>query len=204
MKPGVIFQKAAFRLRRQVDIRPVIRKAWWELQGARFGKGTVVSEVSITWPHQVAVGANCILEDDIFFKYDGYWQPGPSIVLGDRVFVGKGCEFNIRCHVEIGSDCLIASNCKFIDHNHEMTAGLGPMHSLLCPEDPIVLENDVWLGVNVIVLKGVTIGEGAIVGASAVVTKSIAPFEIWAGIPARKIGERPRAESARSYETLHH
>ena len=55
---------------------------------------------------------------------------------------------------------------------------------------PIVLENNVWLGVNAVVLKGVTIGSGAIVGAGAVVTKSVPAGEIWAGIPARKIGER--------------
>ena len=59
-----------------------------------------------------------------------------------------------------------------------------------CPDAPIVLEDDVWLGVNVVVLKGVTIGRGAVVGAGAIVTKSIPACEIWAGVPARKVGTR--------------
>ena len=57
-------------------------------------------------------------------------------------------------------------------------------------EAEIILENNVWLGVNVTVLKGVTIGSGAIVAAGAVVTKSIGPNEIWGGVPARKIKSR--------------
>ena len=185
-----LFQKILFRLRFDQPPGSIFRKLWWQMQGAAFGQGTKVPHLLITWPHQLAVGAGCKLEDDIFFKYDGYWLPGPSIVIRDRVFIGRGCEFNIRRGIEIGHDSLIASGCKFIDHDHEMTVGAGPMHSLSCPDAAIVLEEDVWLGVNVVVLKGVRIGQGAVVGAGAVVTKSIPAYEIWAGIPARKIGER--------------
>lgn len=185
-----LIQKIFFRLRYQFALRPILRKLWWEVQGAHFGAGTGVPPLLMTWPHQVSVGQHCILEDDIFFKYDGYWLPGPSIVIRNRVFIGRGCEFNIRKHIDIGSDCLIASGCKFIDHDHEIVTGEGPMHSLACPDAAIFLEEDVWLGVNVVVLKGVTIGQGAVIGAGAVVTKSIPAYEIWAGIPARKIGSR--------------
>ncbi len=185
-----VLQKIFFRLRFQFGIRPALRKLWWQIQGARFGTGTGVPRLLITWPHQVVIGERCILEDDIFFKYDGFWLPGPSIVVGNRVFIGRGCEFNIRRRIVIGNDCLIASGCKFIDHDHALAVGAGPMHSLSCPEAAITLEEDAWLGVNVVVLKGVTIGQGAVVGAGAVVTKSVPPYEIWAGIPARKIGQR--------------
>jgi acetyltransferase-like isoleucine patch superfamily enzyme len=96
-------------------------------------------------------------------------------------------EFNIRKRITIGKNALIGSGCKFIDHYHGMNAQE-------CVEAPITLEEDVWLGANVVVLKGVTIGKGGVVAAGAVVNKSIAPFEIWAGAPARKIGERPMGE----------
>lgn len=185
-----LFQRIIFRFRYHFALRPLLRKLWWQAQGAQFGVGTSVSKLSMTWPHQVSVGARCALEEDIFFKYDGYWQPGPSIVVRDRVFLGRGCEFNIRRRIEIGRDSLIASGCKFIDHDHEMQTGDVPMNRQPCPEAAITLEEDVWLGVNVVVLKGVTIGRGAVVGAGAVVTKSVPAYEIWAGIPARKIGQR--------------
>jgi acetyltransferase-like isoleucine patch superfamily enzyme len=57
-------------------------------------------------------------------------------------------------------------------------------------EAPITIEDDVWIGVNAVILKGVTIGKGAIIGAGAVVTKFVPPYEIWGGIPAKKIGQR--------------
>ena len=60
-------------------------------------------------------------------------------------------------------------------------------------EAEIVLEEDVWLGVNVVVLKGVRIGRGAIVAAGAIVTKDVPSYEIWGGVPARRLGERAGA-----------
>lgn len=186
-----LFQRICYRLRVLLQIRPVLRRVWWQIQGAHFGNGTRVPSLHVSWPHQISVGARCTLEEDIFFKFDGFWSVGPSILIGDGVFIGRGCEFNIRQSVEIGRDSLIASGCKFIDHDHGIVLG-ELMNAQPGVESPIKLGEDVWLGVNVVVLKGVTIERGAIVAAGAVVTKSIAANEIWAGIPARKIGERPR------------
>ena len=194
---GILIQKIFFRLRFQLAFRPILRKLWWQMLGAEFGIGTSVPRLDMTWPHQVSVGRRCVLEEDIFFKYARSWRLGRAIVIRDNVFIGKGCEFNIRQRIEIGRDCLVASGCKFIDHDHDITRGAGPMHSLTGAEVEIVLEPDVWLGVNVVVLKGVIIGEGAVVGAGAVVTKSIPAYEIWAGIPARKIGQRTEREAVR-------
>jgi acetyltransferase-like isoleucine patch superfamily enzyme len=59
------------------------------------------------------------------------------------------------------------------------------------PEEPVTLDTDVWIGANAVLLKGVTIGKGAIVAAGAVVRNSIPSYEIWGGVPARKLGERP-------------
>ncbi len=186
-----IFQQLCFisRYRESRKLVSYFRKLFYGLLGMRTGKGTLLSSVSITWPHQVSIGKKCILEKDIFFKYDGIWKEGPSIIIGDEVFIGKGCEFNINCGIII-YDCVnIASGCKFIDHDHGITAGqrIGLQPS---KKKEIIIGEDAWLGMNVIVLKGVTIGKGAVVGAGAVVTKSIADFEIWGGVPAKKIGDR--------------
>ena len=193
-----VLQKIFFRLRFQFALWPLLRKLRWQMLGARFGAGTAVPRLDMTWPHQVSVGRGCVLEDDVFFKYAHSWQPGPSLIIQDNVFIGKGCEFNIRRRIEVGRDCLVASGCKFIDHDHEMAVGDLPMNKQPCPDGEIILGDDVWLGVNVVVLKGVTIGRGAVVGAGAVVTKSIPSYEIWAGIPARRIGERQSAEGPRA------
>ena len=95
--------------------------------GMQVGPGTLLPRMRVTWPHQVSLGKECHLEHDIYFKFDGTYAPGPSIIIGDRVFLGFGCEFNIRQRIEIGADALIGSGCKFIDHDHGIARGDIPM-----------------------------------------------------------------------------
>jgi len=189
-----IWQKVCFRFRLRASVQSTIRRLYLRARGARIGGGTFLPRANINWPHQLSIGANCILEDDIYFKWDGPWHPGPSIIIEDASFIGRGCEFNIRKTITIGAECRIASGCKFIDHDHAIEPA-GRWDHVRGREEAIRLDKQVWLGVNVVVLRGVTIGQGAIVGAGAVVTKSIPPNEIWAGIPARCIGCRPGAGS---------
>lgn len=186
-----IIQKAFFviRLRYLNKLSGFLRKTWFSLLGMKIGSGTILPPIYLTWPHKVSLGSNCKLERGIFFKFDGVWQPGISINIGNDVFIGSGCEFNIRKSINIGNDCLIASGCRFIDHDHGIALN-DLMRNQEGPESSIELASNVWLGCNVVVLKGVTIGEGAIVAAGAVVTKSIPSLEIWGGVPAKKIGER--------------
>jgi acetyltransferase-like isoleucine patch superfamily enzyme len=155
----------------------------------RVGSKTRLPKMMVTWPHQISIGNNCRMEDGIFIKFDGIWKPGPSICFGNHVFIGSGTEFNIRIGLSVGNDTLIASGCRFVDHDHGISLG-ALMRKQEGPESPIKIGSDVWLGCNVVVLKGVTIGDGAIVAAGAVITKSIGENEIWAGVPARKIGNR--------------
>jgi len=165
------------------------RKLCLATAGMKIGRGTTISKLYITWPHQVVIGKRCILESNIHFNYDGIWKKDPSIFIKDYVFIGFDCEFNIRKSIIIGKNCKIASGCRFIDHDRGIKAGvlIGPQAG---KEQAIELKEDVWLGSNVIILKGVVIGSGAVVGAGSVVTKSILPNEIWAGVPAQKKGER--------------
>ena len=190
-------QRLARRLRQTASsaVLSHARRWWWGAQGMNVGEGTTLPRLHVTWPHQVHIGKHCTLEPHISFKYDGYWHPGPSIVIGDHVFVGHDCEFNISAGIEIGDNSLIASGCRFVDHNHNIQQG-ALTREQHAPAAPIVLEADVWLGVNVTVLQGVRIGRGAIVGTGSVVTTSIPPNELWAGTPARKIKDRPPGLSA--------
>ena len=156
----------------------------------RVGDRTRLPELKVTWPHQVSIGDKCRLEHDIYFHYDGIYKPGPSIIIGNHSFIGNNCEFNISHGIEIGANALIAAGCRFIDHDHNFELGQ-LIRIQQCTEGKIVLGQDVWLGCHAVVLKGVTIGDGAIVGAGSIVTKSIPANEIWVGVPAKKIGERP-------------
>jgi len=182
--------KLFFRLRFGIanNITSTIRRWWLGLMGMQIGRG-ILPRLEVNWPHQVSIGDGFVMERGVRFKFDGIWAPGPSIVIGQAVFLGCGVEFNIKSGISIGDNCLVASGCKFVDHDHGIHLG-APMNSQVGPERKIHVSNDVWLGYSCIILKGCCIGEGAVVAAGAVVNQDIPPFEIWGGIPARKIGER--------------
>ena len=174
---------------RHMNLPALLRTGWLRLCGVKCGKNTLFPRTSVSWPHQLQIGDDCFLEPDIFFKFDGIWAPGPSIIIGNHVFIGRGCEFNIKKSIHIGDHCLIGSGSKFIDHDH----GINPtqlIHLQAGPQASISVGSDTWIGDNVVVLKGVCIGRGSVVGAGAIVTRDIGDFEIWAGVPARKMGER--------------
>jgi len=164
-----------------------LRKLCLKYQGMSIGKG-ILPKIIVNWPHQVSVGDDHVIEKDVYFKFDGAWRPGPSIKIGNRVFIGKGTEFNIRTGIHIGDDCLIASDCKFVDHDHGIKAG-SPMNTQIGKEAKIVVGNNVWFGYSCVVLKGCAIGAGSVIGAGSLVNNNIPSGEIWAGTPARKIGE---------------
>lgn len=181
-----------FRFRFVQQIVMTMRKLSYRIQGMQIGSSVLLSKIYTTWPNQVFIGNGCKIEHGIYFKFSGVWKEGKAIQIGNGTFIGNGCEFNIHQGIQIGNDCLIASGCKFIDHNHGIKAGepirFQKVHQQ--KEDEIRIGNDVWLGYNVLVLRGIHISDGAVVAAGSVVTKSIASNEIWAGVPAKKIGER--------------
>ena len=191
-----LFQRVAFRCRIRGGVAAIFRRIYLTALGAKLGAGTNVPPLTMNWPHQVSIGRDCSLEEGTAFIVADSWRPGPSICIGDRVFVGRYCEFNVCAKLTIGDDALIASGCKFIDHDHGIAPD-APINAQPLMIAPITIEKGAWLGVNVVVLKGVTIGPGAIVGAGAVVTKSVPAGEIWAGVPARKMGARDAATRAK-------
>lgn len=174
--------------RLELSLRPgeFIRKWIFRLRGGHIGRGTNLPAYEVTWPHQVSLGCDCVLQTDIFFNYDTYYEPGPSIIIGDRVFLGRACEFNIRGKLEIGRDSLIAAGCIFVDHDHG-TASSAPYNQQPCLVQPITVGANVWIGARAVILKGVVIGDNAIVAAGAVVTRSVPAGARVGGVPARPL-----------------
>ena len=116
-------------------------------------------------------------------KVQLYAGPGGKLEIGDDTFVNNGTTLSASLHIKIGSRVNIAPHCTLIDNDfHGTTDRDGPPKMA-----PIVLEDDVWLGTRVTVLKGVTIGKGSVIASGAVVTKDIPPGVIAAGVPAKVI-----------------
>ena len=108
---------------------------------------------------------------------------GRNIRLGKRVFINSGCRFQDQGGIVIGDDCLIGHNAVLATLNHD----LDPGHRADMHPAPIVIGRNVWLGANVTVLPGVTIGDDAVVGAASVVTQDVPAGSVVVGSPARVV-----------------
>ena len=136
------------------------------------------------------VDLNCIKGEGIMI------QEGSSIdsetIIGDYTFVG----FNTRItKTVIGSYCSIANNVNIGDGEHPLNSI--STSSIFFNNDipeltkrPCKIGNDVWIGVGAIIRRGVTIGDGAVIGANSFVNKDVLPYAIVAGSPAKLIRKR--------------
>ncbi|HEX6097598.1 MAG TPA: acyltransferase [Thermoanaerobaculia bacterium] len=116
-----------------------------------------------------------------------------TLIVGERTWIGQYNNIRLAAGatVRIGAGCLVSQFCTIVGANHDIARGvkIAEAPSAREPRD-VTIGDDVWLGAGTIVLPGVTIGTGAVIGAGSVVTRPVAPYEIHAGNPARKIGER--------------
>ena len=117
-----------------------------------------------------------------------YTDFGRNIHIGKNVFINACCNFQDQGGIFIGDNVLIGHNAVLATIDHDLDASSRVNHYA-----PIHIENNVWIGANVVITKGVTIGEGAVVAAGAVVTKDVPAYTVVGGIPAkviRKVSER--------------
>ncbi|SMX87282.1 Acetyltransferase (isoleucine patch superfamily) [Brevibacterium sp. 239c] len=106
---------------------------------------------------------------------------GKNTTLGQRVFINSGCSFQDQGGIRIGDDSLIGHNTVLATLNHDITPDRrGDMHPA-----PIIIGRNVWIGSNVTILPGVTIGDDAVVAAASVVTKDVRAGTVVVGSPAR-------------------
>lgn len=145
---------------------------------------------------EISVGDNCIISGVLITERENSF-----ITIGNNVFVGGQTIFDCVEKVFVKDDVLISYGCLLADSdNHSLNYNIrkndlldwrnGWKHDWSTTKtSPIYIEKGVWIGARSIVLKGVTIGEGAVVAAGSVVTKDVPPYTIVGGNPARVIRE---------------
>ena len=151
--------------------------------GCRIGAG-VAARLGVRDHHRgrVHIAAGCQLEDGVVL--DAF---GGEIAIGRNTFIGPYAVVYGQAGVTIGDNCLIAMHCCILSSNHTVP----PLGVLIRSQPDILLPTklgrDVWLGAGVTVLGGVTIGDGCVGGAGAVVTQDLPAYSVAIGVPARVV-----------------
>ncbi len=157
-----------------------------------FGKNiTIFSQAKIIKPEVIEIGDNCVI-DDFTFLYGGN-----SIKLGKYLHIGSfssiigGGDFIMEDYSGFAVGVRIITGTD-IDKGGYYCNGAMPLSSRNCVRSFVKLEKAVFLGTNVIVHPGVTIGEGCIVGSNSLVTKDLKPWGIYIGSPVKRVRERDK------------
>ena len=146
-------------------------------RGLRAEQGVRI--VRLTEQSTVRMGAGVLLAHDVQLHLR---DRGAVIEIGDGTFVNHRTELVAHQHVRLGRDCLLAWDVLVLDSDSHSVDG-GPRSA------PVVIGDRVWIGCRATVLKGVTVGDGAVVAAGAVVTGDVPPRALVAGNPARIVRE---------------
>lgn len=172
------------------------QKWWWRIVhkpalGSCGKNSCVLKDRLITNPQNVFIGDNFMsmqrlrLEAVTRFKDQKF---NPKIVIGNNVTFNTDVHIGAIDSVAIGDNVLLASRIFISDHSHgaidKDTIQLPPNDRLLISKGAVIIEQNVWIGEGVCIMPGVTIGQNSIIGANSVVTKSIPPNAVAAGIPA--------------------
>jgi galactoside O-acetyltransferase len=160
---------------------------------------------------RLTIGEKCYLAGGIILE-----RATGNVNIGNDTYIGSGTTLICASNIQVGSGVLMAWGITIVDHDSHSTRWqeraedvarwrTGIVHGGIAraaerknwevvPTAPVSIGDKAWIGFNAIILKGVTIGEGAIIAAGAVVTKDVPPYSIAAGNPARVVRELDQNE----------
>ncbi len=188
-------------------IRSLLRKFWTHSWSEKWSYAWEVARGllharKINSPHIVLMGAGVIIN-----KRNGYFttsgvcvlRPGCRIAIISKtkqpahLHIGEGTEIGDRTiinasqRIEIGARCSISWDCDISDTDfHQVILSDGQRPPIT---EPVIIEDDVWIGSHCLILKGVTIGHHSVIAAGSVVRRDVPPYSLVAGNPARHIGQ---------------
>lgn len=178
-------QRRRFERRYSCRIHPggeIVAKNRHQSDSISVGRGTHIRGQLLTFGHggRITMGTYCYVGEN-----SKLWS-GVNLSIGDRVLIGHNSSiFDCDTH---------PLNARARHKQYTEMISSGHPDQIDLREEPVRIEDDVWIGCNVVVLKGVTIGRGAVIGAGSIVTHDVPPLVLVAGNPARLVRELTPAE----------
>lgn len=173
-KPG-LFVPLAVKLTQAMLARLYLRKCQYVGRYARaIGRPLVMNAGHMRIGDRVIIQSTTVRCELVAY-------PNALLEIGDRTWVGYGCSFAAHESIKIGSDCQFGPYTNVLDNTYHDVVN----HHQKPPSRPVTIGDNVWVGTRAIILPGVSIGDGAVVGAGSVVTRDVPPRTVVAGNPAR-------------------
>lgn len=141
---------------------------------------------------KILVGKECRVRGHLMV-----FRHGGEVTIGDHCYIGEGTKIWSAKKIQIGNRVLIAHNVNVHDNvSHPLNSELrhkdyvhifniGLQENIDLREKEVIIEDDVWIGFNSTIMKGVTIGKGSIIGSNTVITKDVPPYTVMVGNPPR-------------------
>ena len=178
--------------------RLLLRLGWWKL---RLGRRLKLDGFAFVGPGcKLQVGRGAVLEL-------GRWcwvghgckiRCHEGVVsIGSKSVMGQECTISAFQHVSIGRECVIADRTMFIDFDHGMVEVERPIRLQGIYKRDVRVGNNVWIGYGACILRGVTVGDNAVIGTNSVVTKDVPANAVVGGVPARLIRMRRKPRRMR-------
>lgn len=170
----------------------------WSRKFYAFGWGShIVNPDLLHKTKAISIGRSVKIGQGARIEAVGKWDGGePKISIGDGTSIQNHFHCGAASSVRIGREVLIAGRVYVTDHDHVYdNAQLPPARIRALKIKPVVIGDGSWLGEGCVILKGVTIGERAVVAANAVVTCDVLPYTVVGGVPARMIQKIKMIES---------
>ena len=142
--------------------------------------------VLVFHPENIELGSNIYIGHNTMLK--GYYRN--QLTIGDNTWIGQGCFIHAAGGVAIGNCVGIGPFVKIMSSEHIEEGREVPVLFARTEDMPVMIEDDSNIGMGAIIRPGITIGRGCQVGAGAVVTKSLPPYSVAAGVPARVLRSR--------------
>jgi maltose O-acetyltransferase len=165
-----------------------IRRMRLRLLGVQMGHGCWIRRISVPRnPWDILLGQGVSLDDHVVLLTTGSRATNPRLTIGDCTYVNRFTMFDASERIEVGNNCLIGPFCYISDHDHGTGETDGLMWEQPLVSKPVRIGRNVWIGAGATILKGVTIGDDAVIAAGAVVTRPVNAKETVAGVPAEPL-----------------